>query len=374
MNASPWCRGFLPQQDPCVRLPVEFDALETLAAELPSLLREEKLTEAIASLPQLDLSSLSTEYEERAMLILSFLAHGALWERRHEEARRVPRTLALPWWFVATRLSRPPVLSYASHALMNWARLDLSLPLGKGNLQPLLTFTEEDDEKSFITAHVLVEAGAALVVQAVLQAQAAVSASATDELERALTAMIAAEERMVAELEELPRSCAPSFFFQRIQPFLRGFREAPVVYEGVEAYRGHPQDFVGASAAQGALLALLDAALGVRHDTDGLEAYLRELRRYMPLSHRTLLADVEGGPDIRAYVRAARSEQLELAYDRAVELLVEFREAHIVLTVSYIVKQAGPTPGELQGTGGTPFIRYLKKHLNDTRQCLIGRS
>jgi indoleamine 2,3-dioxygenase len=256
---------------------------------------------------------------------------------------------------------------------MNWARLDPTLPLEWSNLRPLLTFTGEDDEKSFILAHVRVEAGAAPVVPAVLQAQAAVSARATDELERALTAMIAAEERMLAELEELPRRCAPGFFYQRIQPFLRGFRDAPVVYEGIEAYRGCPQDFVGASAAQSALLALLDAALGVRHDADGLEVYLRELRRYMPLSHRTLLADVEGGPDIRAYVREARSKQLELAYDRAVELLVTFREIHIGVTVSYIVKQAGPTTGELHGTGGTPFVRYLKKHLNDTRQCLIGR-
>jgi hypothetical protein len=97
MNASPWCRGFLPPQDPLARLPVELEPLETLAAELPSLLREAKLSQAIASLPQLDLSSLPAEYEERAMLVLSFLAHGALWERRHEETRRIPHTLVVPW-------------------------------------------------------------------------------------------------------------------------------------------------------------------------------------------------------------------------------------------------------------------------------------
>lgn len=55
-----------------------------------------------------------------------------------------------------------------------------------------------------------------------------------------------------------------------------------------------PMQLYGATGAQSSILPALDTALGVEHPAKGtpahLSAYLREMRGYMPRSHRAMLA------------------------------------------------------------------------------------
>jgi indoleamine 2,3-dioxygenase len=57
-----------------------------------------------------------------------------------------------------------------------------------------------------------------------------------------------------------------------------------------------------------------------------------------------------------------------------VDLLAQFRDIHIGYADSYIHRQhqsyvSNPTA---VGTGGTPFMAYLQKHLDETRQAIEG--
>jgi indoleamine 2,3-dioxygenase len=167
--------------------------------------------------------------------------------------------------------------------------------------------------------------------------------------------------------------CDPYVFFSRIQPFLHGFVQMPVLYEGVEEFGGQRQPFAGGSAAQSTVMPLLDGLLGVRHTQDTLFEYLVELRRYMPPAHLALLESVEQGPSVRDYILAHRSPELVEAYNSCIAQLRDFRQGHMEMTARYIVQQArqqASADGE-RGTGGTPFMHYLKKHRDETDQALL---
>src|SRR6266516_4440231 len=170
-------RGFLPRQDPLRRLPAAFDRWEALAQDLPKLLVSDRLRRLIDALPPTETSSLQPGAQlERAMLLLSYLGHAYVWGGGAgvEPARRIPAGLAVPWYNVATRLGRPPVLSYASYALHNWRRLDPAGPIVLGNICLLQNFGGGVDEEWFILVHVDIEARAAVALAVIAPARRAV--------------------------------------------------------------------------------------------------------------------------------------------------------------------------------------------------------
>lgn len=368
-------RGFLPEEDPCTQLPPAFEPWDELGSDLPRLLAAGRARERIERLPLLDPRLLESPGQwERAMMLLSFFGHAAVWEKGREHPElSFPRSVAVPWVQVAKRLGRPPVLSYNSHALNNWQRIDAEGPIALGNLKVLQTFLGGLDESWFILVHVELEARAAPITQAAGACLEAVALDRPEQLLHQLRIIAAAQQDTMRVLLRMTERCEPSIFFSRIQPFLHGFLQMPVLYEQVEEFSGQRQPFAGASAAQSALLPLLDAVLGVRHTQDTLHQYLLELRRYMPPAHQAFLEAVEHGPSVRDYLLSRRPPELVEAYNGCIELLRDFRQRHMEMTARYIIQQAreqAPAQGD-QGTGGTPFTHYLKKHRDETHRHLI---
>jgi indoleamine 2,3-dioxygenase len=145
-----------------------------------------------------------------------------------------------------------------------------------------------------------------------------------------------------------------------------------VVYEGVEAYGGKPQRFRGETGAETGIVPALDAALGIGHRDDDLRRFLTDLRAYLPPLHRAFVEAVEAGPSIREYVRSrAKAEpRLRDAYNACVAGVHRFRSRHLEYAGRYIQLQAqrsAANPTEV-GTGGTPFLPYLRKHRDETAE------
>ena len=118
------------------------------------------------------------------------------------------------------------------------------------------------------------------------------------------------------------------------------------------------------------------------HAEDPLRQYLAEMRDYMPPKHRAFIETVEGLNDasgkalLYGYVRERRERHPKLweAFRDCVRLLARFRETHLDYADRYIHQQhqrsaSNPTG---VGTGGTPFMTYLKKHLEETERFLDG--
>jgi indoleamine 2,3-dioxygenase len=372
-------RGFLPEPDPESALPASLGLWQELADDLPKRLAAQRLRAAVRSLPRFDVSSLRSPAEERAaMRVLSFLGHAFVWEGGVPEPA-LPRELAAAWCAIARRLGRPPVLSYASYALDNWRRFDARGPLRVENLAILQNFLGGQDEDWFILIHVEIEALAARALRAAPAARAAAQQGDGAALTARLEEVAGAIEAMLASLRRMPERCDPYVYFTRVRPFIHGWKDHPalpdgIVYDGVAELSG-PQRLRGETGAQSTIVPVLDALLGVAHAPDPLREYLDEMRGYMPPRHRAFLEHVESSGSVRAAVRelgAARPELAEV-YDACLRWLEAFRTLHLDYAARYIHAQAGgdANPSDV-GTGGTPFMKYLAKHRDETAIDRLG--
>jgi indoleamine 2,3-dioxygenase len=373
-------RGFLPAVDPWTELPRDYAVWDELGAELPRLLLTGRLRPILESLPALDAAGLSDEAAvRRAMLLLSFLGHAYVWNG--EPQARIPSGLALPWCQVAQRLGRPPVLSYASYALDNWRLYDPQGPVELGNLALLQNFLGGADEDWFIGIHIDIEFKAASILRSIGPLLDATQAGQRAQVEAGLATIAAALQKIVEILRRMPEFCDPYVYYHRVRPWIHGWQNQPalprgVVYEGVEALRGRGQKLRGETGAQSGIVPVLDALLGVEHADDPLRGYLMEMRSYMPPRHRAFVEAVEQRSDLRRHVKAHATSSPELVelHDECLHWLEGFRSLHADYAAVYIARQSQVHRGNpnLVGTGGTPFMPYLKKHRDETAGSRLG--
>jgi indoleamine 2,3-dioxygenase len=367
-------RGFLPSEDPLRRLPSAFDAWEDLALGLPKALMTDRIRSLVERLPDFPVHLLQTEREwRRAMSGLSYLGHAYVWSG--EAAQEIPAKLAVPWAEVAAHCGRPPILSYGSYALDNWFRFDPEGPIQCGNIGLIQNFWGGADEEWFILIHVDIEFRAARAVNAIPRAITAAENGDAGALVEALTTVRDSVGAMHETMLRMPEWCDPYIYFNRVRPYIHGWKNNPatpsgVRYIGVERFGDQPQLFRGETGAQSSIIPCLDGMLGVEHQNDPLKEYLMEMRTYQPPAHRAFLEMVESRSGVRAFVQSAGSAELSALYDEGVTAVENFRSLHLEYAAKYIFSQLQKdekNPSQV-GTGGTPFMVYLKKHRDETGQ------
>lgn len=373
-------RGFLPTQDPCKLLPDEFAVWEALAAELPKLLVAGQVRKQIDAMPLLPVDGLrSTTQLERAMLLLSFLGHAYVFGV-NQPVTQIPAPLAIPWHRVATKLDRPPVLSYASYALHNWRRIDSKGPIALGNIVLLQNFLGGIDEEWFVLIHVEIEHKAATGLRNCLPMLEAIAHNEIDKAQTSMEQIALALADMCQTLDRMTEHCDPYIYYNRVRPYIHGWKDNPalpngLIYEGVTEFQHQPQQYRGETGAQSSIVPSFDALLGVEHENDPLRVYLNEMRTYMPYQHRKFIESIERQGSVRAFIQDhyPQHPQLREFYNSSLESLSQFRQTHLRFAAQYIQKQsqtsaANPTA---VGTGGTPFMSYLRKHQDETMKFII---
>jgi indoleamine 2,3-dioxygenase len=373
-------RGFLPVADPLTQLPPTFTAWEQLAAQIPALLAAGRFRQATNDLPLLDAASLTATAErERAMLLLGYFGHAYVFGEA-PVATTIPPVIAVPWHQVAEQLGRPPVLSYASHILNNWRRFDADAPVTLENLARLAHFLGGLDEDWFGMIHIAIEAQAGPGIAALVAAQDDVEREDVSALMSHLGTVAEVVSAMLAIFARITERCDPAIYGLRIRPFLSGWQDNPLMpaglrYAGVTAYADQPQYFRGGSGAQSAIIPAFDEALGVAFDDNPFGQYMHSLRIYMPPRHRDFITALRQRPSIRTFVRDHRHSERALvdAYNTCLTELARFRREHLRFTAQYLHAPKGAYGHATieVGTGGTPFMPYLKQHAREVAEHLI---
>ena len=370
--------GYLPSYDPAQSLSAGNEEWDQFGKDLPKLLMGTNFRKRVQALPKFNIDKLNGEAQiQRAMLVLSYIGQAYQWSD-NEAATVMPQVLAKPWYEVGKLVGRPPILSYQSYASDNWRRFDQAGAIECGNIGLLQCFLGGQDEEWFILIHIDIEKKAGKALKAIEEAQAAVVAQDGEKVEAALIKMRAALTAMYEVLGRMPERCDPYIYFHRVRPYIFGWRNNPslpdgVVYEGVDEYKGVGQKFRGETGAQSAIIPAMDGVLGIEHEKDELREYLMEMRTYMPPKHVAFIQAVEAGPSVRNFVTKVKKSSLTQVFNDCIELVANFRAMHLQYAGTYIHAQAQATPGNPSavGTGGTPFMIYLRKHRDETKKQTV---
>ena len=366
--------GYLPTYDPAQSLSAGNEEWDQFGKDLPKLLMGTSFRSRVKALPKFNIEKLSGEAEvQRAMLILSYIGQAYQWSE-NTAAHVMPANLAMPWYEVGELVGRPPILSYQSYASDNWRRFDKGGDIACGNIGLLQCFLGGQDEEWFILIHIEIEKKAGKALKAIEDAQHAVLENDAEKVEAALIKLRNALAAMYEVLGRMPERCDPYIYFHRVRPYIFGWRNNPslpdgVIYEGVDEYKGVGQNFRGETGAQSAIIPAMDGILGIEHERDELREYLMEMRTYMPPKHVAFIEAVEAGPSVRNFAISTKRSSLTNVFNESVELVAKFRAMHLEYAGTYIHAQAQATPGNPSavGTGGTPFMTYLRKHRDETK-------
>jgi indoleamine 2,3-dioxygenase len=366
--------GYLPNYDPARSLSAGNEEWDEFGKDIPKLLMSSNFRKRVTELPDFNIKALKDDAEiQRAMLILSYIGQSYQWSDE-SPATTLPKKLALPWYEVGKLVGRPPILSYQSYASDNWRRIDPNGSIECGNIALQQCFLGGQDEEWFILIHIEIEKKAGKALKAIEDSQADVASNDADKLLLSLTKLRDSLASMYAVLCRMPEKCDPYIYFHRVRPYIFGWRNNPslpkgVIYEGVDEYKGVGQTFRGETGAQSAIIPAMDGVLGIDHEKDELREYLMEMRQYMPPQHVKFIEAVEAGPSVRNFVKSANDSKLTSIFNECVEIVADFRAKHLEYAGTYIHAQSQATPGNPSavGTGGTPFMVYLRKHRDETK-------
>ena len=353
-------RGFLPKQDPLIAFPSnsEFSALDEVGRNLPSLLQDHGFRAYARSLTiplwpaervsEADLRELHLYYVR-----VGFLASAYINQVGEEPSRMLPANLALPLVRACELLNRPPILSYDGYALYNWKRFRQDGPIALGNIDTLQNFVHLYDEHWFILVHVEIESIAARILDAIATAHEGIAARNLTLIDKALDDITDAVNDEVRVLRRIPEKMDPALYFRTFRPYIRFFED--VEYEASGASGALRVNFRGETGAQSSIMPVLVAFLKIPHQPSILTNHLMDMRNYMPAEHRRFIKDVEAMPSIRPM---ASKE----SFNALLDAMAEFRTVHYGWANEYINRRTD----DPRGTGGTPYMRWLKQLVDET--------
>ena len=379
-------QGFLPQKVPSKSYSVQSescDRIQEIASNLPKLLLTGKVQSAINKLSPKDLSiddlliNQASQDLKLAMSHLSFIAHAYIWgDNKPNES--IPSVLANPWVKVAKNQGRPPILSYASYCLDNWFLIDPDEPISLENVGLINNFLGGVDEDWFVTIHVCIENAASKAVDAATKLSFLKESDSIESYSVHLKEIIASLREVNKIFSRMPEKCDPYVYYHRVRPFIFGTKDNPDLKKGLiyeNQFDNKPQFYRGETGAQSSIMPFLDGALGIYHTQDHLRHYLNEMRDYMPPEHKLMIEKVEARSNAKEFIH--KSKKLKNEYNKCLEEIRQFRAMHLEFAATYIHKQSqiknpfGRGGSTITGTGGTPFMKYLKKHRDETQKQKI---
>ncbi|MEO5866487.1 MAG: indoleamine 2,3-dioxygenase [Sphingomonas sp.] len=374
-------RGYLSQAEiDEIELPGDFAEVEGAAAMLSGLVTTGRVRRWLDTLPMPDIEPfIATASQDEigvAMVRYSFLVQAYVWGEP-TPPEKLPANLAIPFVALSDAIGFPPVMNYAGYVLDNWFRLDKDGPVALDNLVMDQHFAGGQDENWFVLVHVAIEATAGRALELGVELVRAADAGDAGWVEALLLEMNGVWDEINAIFDRMVEKCDPYIYFNRVRPYINGWKNNPampegLIYEGVERFGGKPQPFRGQTGSQSSIVPTMDALFQVTHTNDELREFLADLHAYRPRTHRQFIEDMQAASHLREFCKT-QGQSVKDAFNACVEQVARFRSRHLEYAAAYINKQASDAKGNDPdvGTGGTPFMKYLKKHRDENRAQTI---
>jgi indoleamine 2,3-dioxygenase len=401
-------RGFLPDQDPGEWvLPPQYDKYEELGENLSYYISENKVREAILSLPIIDSDSdlMSVPELRRAHLLLTVLMHAYVQGSRMDSdqiEQYVPEIIAKPLVVVSKKLGHVPIVTHADLDLWNWKRKNPDIEdLSVDNLELLLGWLNTESEHWFFLTTTNIEWVGARAVVPMVDCIKFVQRQHKEQIDiytcaNHLTPLLHSIKDVILSLipilERMRERCIPDQFYKYQRPYVSGWVGNSKIPNGmlyIGCYGNKRKRYHGASAGQSSLIRMLDIFFGIKHKYD----FIKEMEKYMPQDHRRflfLLSKIT--PSLRDFIEENKEliPETENAFFEGIEALRQFRDEHIKLACEYIVVQANKQihahanykesietmqenfaqyvrQDRVYGTGGTQLMPFLKTTRNETK-------
>lgn len=375
-------RGFLTPHDmSAVKLPAEFAPVVEAGKRLSDYLLSNRVRHFLEQLPETNMDKYLPTLDDAQLRMLmvhySFIIQSYVWGEP-EAPKKLPRNLAVPYCKLADKIGQFPLLPYSSYTLDNWAKLDRNGGIGLDNIYVIQNFYDGVDENWFILVHVEIEAKAGAALAAIPALLEAVDKKDVKGVKTGLEKILAAWKQINPVFDRMVEKCDPYIYYHRVRPYIHGWKGNPaladgLIYEGVDKYKGQGQSFRGQTGSQSSIVPVMDALMGIGHESDPLREYLDELHAYRPPKHRLFVEEVAKRSHVRDFVASSNDAALIGLYNDIVTMVEKFRTRHLEYAASYINKQARDAEGNPTdiGTGGTPFMKYLKKHRDESGAHLL---
>ena len=326
------------------------ETLESIAQNLPDYVVSD-----LANLPLYDFTTCRDNEAilERLWLLYGYMANKFL---HTQTVKHLPEAIAKPLAQVSDWLDRPPIMSYIGMVLSNWRKHDVDAPFSPQNVDVLVRFTHLPDEAGFFRVHIAIEAQAGAILQALWDAQTAITMENNSGVLEALRNLRTGLVTITSTFHEMPDFCDSDVYFHHVRPYLFGYDG--VIFDGVS---DSPRYLRGGSGAQSSVIPAVLGGMGLAHTQTQLTSYLAEIRSYMPQAHRQTIDDLSVIP-LRAY--CAERPPLRDAYNHALRQLTTFRRAHLYYARTYIFEKSMSTTG----TGGTDYLSFLTQLIDETAE------
>jgi indoleamine 2,3-dioxygenase len=380
-------RGFIPNS--CVReLPQNFKCFKKVIDNL-----EEKVCQNIVPIvnelpeydPQIhDIDNLSLGEKYFMYSILTMIMNRYVWCNGVDNARNnnvLPSIVGVPLDRVSKLLEINPSLTHASVDLWNWHIVDISKPFSLDNIETNYIMTGECDESWFYKVMIAIEGIGGKIFPMLVVLQTGIIENNENIVEHFLIELFEVLKESTITIKRMYEKCDPKFFFNHLRIYLSGSNNQNLPNKiTVKDYPDIVFNYDGGSAAQSSLIQAFDRILGIDNTSN---EFLKRMLNYMPGDHRKFLVEIEKYVELREYVEKTNNSAIKTIYNKCVNQLSSFRNAHLGLVRVYVMQQIkkNTTPNssnqnahEEKGTGGTNPVEFCQEIIDTTKRSIINDS
>lgn len=244
----------------------------------------------------------------------------------------IPYEIGIVWNECAKEFNLPCVTSYGATILYNCV-IDEN---GKFISRHAISGT--NDELHFYKVHMQLEAYGANILKDIYF----FDSNNKNQLLTILEKTTHSIKNITKIMKTMYDGCDPTIFWTNIRHYLGGFTKDNGLPNGLKVSGTNLVfKYVGGSAAQSTLIQTFDVFLGVPHESEHGTKFLLDQRAYMPQKHQNFLNELQikySNDYIKNLVLKFNDEELTSSYDKCIDSLKMFRQAHYNIVHKYIVK------------------------------------